>query len=535
MRAFSDETQALIDEIAGHATDRSDPRTALGSIVRDGDPWVIPRIIGLVLDERRDVAEAAGDAVAALRQHVGVRDLGLFDRAFRGLPEWGHPLNMRWTRLRPDALRALASLRAGPVLLQLAMCHADGFVREEAIRRSATCADGSEVGFLLVRANDWVKPIRELAQAALRARLRVENIPDLVAALPLLDAMHGWGRLGGRAIVDEIEELLARPSAVPALVAATRSPDRRARRGAYRRLLDGAQLSLDETRDLFASALRDRDTRLGAWAAHRLVDAPANLFASFRDPLLRHRVASVRFGAAHRLTSAGQPLPWRELLVDPHPDLRALAQRVALDDGGEPDSEYRARLHSSQGALLGVALVGLSETGGPADETIVRGFLQHARAVVRRSALVALAGFDAGDVPQLALTALLDESPAVNRTARDLLLAKPPLLRGSDVWSVFTRASTTAGKRAALAVLAALGYWERLVYLLRAFETNDEVLRANVDAYLMRWWRRASQIFDAPSASVAAELRELLGASSLSASWRDGLRRVVEARAQPGG
>lgn len=80
-------------------------------------------------------------------------------------------------------------------------------MREEAIRRSATSADGSEIPFLLLRSNDWVKPVREAAQSALRARLAPAHVPDLVKALPMLDAMHRWGRLGSSNIVDDIEQL----------------------------------------------------------------------------------------------------------------------------------------------------------------------------------------------------------------------------------------------------------------------------------------------------------------------------------------
>ncbi|MBS1122187.1 MAG: hypothetical protein H6Q90_4415 [Deltaproteobacteria bacterium] len=561
MQALTADTLALIDELYRLANEhtwfsgsraRADAITSLLQRIADtGEPLAIPRIISLTLDSRLEIAEAAGQSVRKLRELVNVRGLSMFDRAFRDLSPGTHPESARWRDMRPTDLRTVAALGAGPTLLQLAMCHPSGYVREEAIRTFATCADGSEVAFLLLRANDWVTPVRDLAQTALRARLGAEHIPDLVAALPILDAMHRWARLGSTKLIDEIEQALRDPSAAPGLLVALRSPDRFIRRGAYRRLLERDQLQVSDERpragdsqapfpspadtprskeDIFVFAMRDPDPAIRAWAGRWLIAADDAVFAPLAAQLLRSRLGAVRFGAAQRLIAAGSPLPWSDLLLDPHAGVRALAQQAALEAGKDPDVEYRARLASSQGARLGMVLVGLSETGGPGDATLVRGYLRNDRPAVRKSALHALANFKVDDVVELALAALLDETSSVTRAARDLLLARITSVRGADVWSMFITTSSGPGKRAALAVISHRDFWESLPSLLRAFDASDETLRPRIQLYVTRWLARQTRIFVPPPASLANELPELIRDSRLPDHVRRELVGVLEAR-----
>ncbi|MGE0867544.1 MAG: hypothetical protein AB7P03_03215 [Kofleriaceae bacterium] len=550
MRALSKTTVAIIDELHRVAAERSwfragRDKTAteiaalLQQIADAREPLAIPRIISLTLDNRREFAEATGETVKSLRQLVSSRDLSFFDRALRDVSPWMHPETARWHEMGVSDLRTIAALRTGPTLLQLAMCHPSGYVREEALRRSATAADGSEIGFLLLRTNDWVTPVRDLAHSALRARLTIEHVHDLLAALPILDAMPHWSRTGATRIIDDIEALLRDSRSVGALVAALTSPDRFVRRGAYRRLLEHGQLTLDASASsgpyrtdhraphslapIIAAALHDRDAAIRSWAGRWLASATEDLFVSFSADLLRSRLGSIRFEATQRLLALGRSIPWRDQLLDSHAGLRALAQGAALDAGTSPDDEYRARLEATAGVRLGLGLVGLGETGGSGDVEIVRDFLRNDRPVVRRSALLALGRLKVDDVVALSLSALFDESPTVTRAARELLLARISSLSAHEVWSTFTRTKSTAGKKAALAVLAGLGFWESVPHLIRA--TRDDTVKQIAARYMERWFLRQNRSFVAPSSALAAEIRSALAEVHVS----DGLRRDVAA------
>src|SRR2546429_545057 len=106
MRALSEQTRNLIDELYQLVRERTWPlnRAAhveavaelLARIASSAEPLAVPRIISLVLDGRREIAEATARAVRQLRKSVGIRDLVLFDRAFRDLSPYMHPESARW-------------------------------------------------------------------------------------------------------------------------------------------------------------------------------------------------------------------------------------------------------------------------------------------------------------------------------------------------------------------------------------------------------------------------------------------------------
>ncbi|HEY0483535.1 MAG TPA: hypothetical protein VGD37_38720 [Kofleriaceae bacterium] len=564
MRALSPNTAKLLDELERLAhvrVQRPGQDAQVGAIVAllDGlantaEPLAIPRIISLVLDRHREVAEAAGRAVARLRRAVKIRDLGLFDRAFRGVSTYAHPVAVTWRFLRPADLQSVATLTTAATILQLAMCHPSGYVREEAIRRSAACADGSEIAFLLLRVNDWVEPVQNLARAVLRTRLGVDAIPHLVAALPLIDEMRRWGRLGGNRILEEIDAALGGHAALPALYDALSASDRLVRLGAFRRLLarDPAELGgrggaeapgapyrgvrlVRFRHEIVEAALRDPDPAIHAWAARWSLAAGDDVFVPLSGRLVHDRLGSVRLGVVQRLIAHGSPWPWRELLLDRQAGVRALAQGAALDAGTDPADEYRGWRSSSHAGVLGIALLGLGETGGPDDAELVRAHLADRRPAVRRRALQALCNFQVDDAIALCLAALADDSPGVTHTARDLLLARVTSVPPARVWSVFEQLTTTWGQSDALAVLSATGYWDGLPYLLRACNASGGAAKVRARRYLEARLARRHRVFTAPPPPTADAIRSALANPAFSDELRREIHGVLDTRIRGAG
>lgn len=556
MRALSESTLASIQELyafAGKGAPLAPLEARLQAIGDAGEPLALPRMISFALDPRRDLAEAAGRTAARLLERVALTDLGFLDRAFRELSPYLHPEAEAWQRMGPDELRSVAALSSGAALLQLAMCHPSGYVRAEAIRRSAVCADGSEIALLLVRSNDWVEPVRALALAALRVRLDAAHVPDFVAALPLIDTMRSWGRGISTDIVDEIDALLRQPGGISALVAALASPDRLVRRAAYRRLAEHDRpvpsSSLPDphaggpyrqpgvlartTHAVVASAMRDPDPSIRTWAGRWMLAARSDVFLGAADELVRSRTGAIRLGAMQRLRALGAPVPWAALLADRHAGVRGLAQEIALDAGADPDAAYRGQLDALGGGRLAAVLLGLSETGGPGDADLVRRYLASEPPVVRASALRALANFEADDLVALALAALDDESLSMLRVAREVLLAHMPSLHAEAVWSRFLELSSAAGRAVALDVLASVGHWEGLPYLLRAFAVGDAATQQLVVRRVERWLGSGTVVFVSVAPALAAELLHLLAASTLPGELRGQLVQIVEARTRP--
>ena len=128
-----------------------------------GDPVAIPDLALLLLDHNHSVATAAAATIAILTKSLHLSGLKWLDEAMRVRSpyKWMYP--NPWAELRQGGLGRLQKLGANSVFaLGLASFHFSGYVREEALRKLAEIRDGSELPYLLLRLNDWVKPVREL-------------------------------------------------------------------------------------------------------------------------------------------------------------------------------------------------------------------------------------------------------------------------------------------------------------------------------------------------------------------------------------
>ncbi len=294
----TEETAALVAELFAQLGQRSwwsgrPAAMGINALLRQigdrGEAGALPLLVPVLLDGRAEVTNAASEVIRELRARLRPHLVPALDQQCRddGSLRAAEPA---WEMLAPSDLATLARRPAGAVALQIAMCHRNGFVREAAIRLVATCADGQELPFLLLRSRDWVAPVAAVATAAVRARLTAAHVDDLVAALPIVEAQRQWRRFVADPLLPEIDRLLATPVGRLALVRGLASPDRATRRAAYRHLLGpgpgGTQAANDPSLgELFERALTDADPAIRTWAARLLLDGDDASFPEVGAPV----------------------------------------------------------------------------------------------------------------------------------------------------------------------------------------------------------------------------------------------------------
>ncbi len=527
--AISPATHELIDDVVRVAGERvwpwrraallSDMEEKLREVGASGQWLAMPRLVPLACCGRRELADIAALSIGDLLRSVRMADLGVVDRALRQLAECSEHYGA-WAALKPAALDALSGVVEASAVLQVAMCHRSGYVRERAVRLAAAESDGVDVPMLLLRANDWVEPVRVAATEVLRAQLRPDRASHFVAALPLLERMRGWERIDDVSIVDEIDAFVASEAAAKALREGLAARGRDERFACCRRV---AELGGRDAYDVLRGAAGDRDPAISHWAARTLCEADEPVFLSSAELLLGHRTGSVRHAAAWRLVSLGQPLPWNHLLFDRHAGVRAIAQQLAAKAGVDPADEYRRALAAGSGAERAATISGLGETGGADDVALVGGVANDASPRVRVAVLRTLARLAADDVSARCVAALGDPSPSVCHAGRELLLMRPGAVAPSVLWRALASAPTPAGKRDALTVLAAGDYWETAPYILRAAAGEDALVRARAEHHLEQWIARRTRVFTSPRAETALAIRDALGLPGLA----EGVRRRV--------
>ncbi len=453
-------------------------------------------MFGWLGGSKTDIVEsiASGRAILARSGPAGLPrfDASLRDRSLTA-PDWFPAL----FSIRPRDVLGLArrsgDTEAAAVILA---AHPSGWVRQAALPLLEECATPLSVGMLVLRAGDWVDPIRLDARSRLATVLENADERTRVRVLPALASL---ARSDTRA-TDFATELLALLTArlrVAALIDALTDADRRVRRTAARMLA-----ARGEAGSAVDVALR-QDDPVTAWIValaateHTPSQAlSAQLFASKHPRLRRLGLAGlIDLGGNVAIEAASGGL------FDRHRDVRHVAQEHLTRAGSDVRSIYGKALDSSPNAIVGVA-----ETGRADDISLVVPYVVHPVARVRRAIALMIATRGEGRHRETLLQLASDSSRRVARAAITALVSSHPTSTELDaLWSL------VVAEPAAVIVPRAFTLLDRWTQLRFAFRGIGTGVASEAGARLlddvMRHWNTS---FVAPRAQDAPELTALL-------------------------
>ncbi|MCS7477424.1 hypothetical protein ACFFQW_22020 [Umezawaea endophytica] len=385
-----------------------------------------------------------------------------------------------------DVLEARrATGRAGALDRVLAACDRRGWAREAAVVDIVERGESPQA--LALRAADRVPKVRDRARAACEPLL---DSPSVVEVAPVAFALRDHPL--GAWLAERVESALR--SATPAVLAVAReAADVPARRFAYDVALERGILDLDA---VLRGALRGEDRPIRV----RCAEAATRLAADVDDVrvLLTCRAACVRAAAVRAI---GQEEHAVAALTDRSARVRTVA-RSLVDD---PAAHCRARLPE--------ALLGLGETGVPADADLVRPWLAHPSSRVRADAVHALLRLGAVDVTRFEAM-LTDPSGAVTRAVTRALRRHAEALDQDRLVDLLLSDARNV-RTAAYRLLVASDAWHRLLADL-VLVARDPERRVRAAADLRVWLSDARQTASPPP--NAADLRRALGAAE---PWLD--------------
>ncbi|WP_405737773.1 hypothetical protein OG885_32180 [Streptomyces sp. NBC_00028] len=407
---------------------------------------------------------------------------------------------LRWHRTwEPEGTqrrrRWFAALRHPDTLdesrLALALCHRDGRVREAAVERVPSFP--ALLPLVVVRAADWVEPVREKAREVLRGML---TVADAVALAPLIllvgrraRGVYGVGLLGealGGASLERLDPLLT-------------AQDRAVRRYAHRLAVANGLFSPTE---LARVAAHDDDTVLQDLCADAALAAVARdgVDEDVLEPLLGARNPRARAAGVTALRRAGLPEGAVEFLGDRSGRVRACARYVVRQYAGDPAAWYRERC-AGPGVTPG-AVSGLAECGERGDAEVLWGLTSHSVPAVRARAVAGLRALDVSDVARF--TELLDDpDPGV---VREATLALVPSARALDAGWLMERLADRRSRAVRVSAFRLLDRHGGIVRLRAAVALIDDP-----DEKLRHWARQSVQRWH-PTADVplgSAEVGEL--------------------------
>jgi HEAT repeat protein len=464
------------------------------------EPAAIPDLAPLLLDRNEDIAQATARVVSQLGALLSPAEFPWLDQVMRERSpyRWSYP--SAWAELKPSQLNEVQELsKASAFPLGLASFHFNGYIREEALRRLGDVFNGAELPFLLLRLNDWVPQVRSTAEGFIRARLKGNYAHFFINNLALITRLRSTHRGRKQAVIEAIETLLKTEDGRHAVIAGMDSSDTQVKRECYRLAL---RSNLDQ-HSVVEKALNEAAPEIRRWGAENLASVPESTASEALLSRLRaDRLPAVRRHAlqisCERTPEAARP--WLDhALLDSHPAVRGYAQSHLGKLGANTRQFYVDALGRSDPRNLYSAISGLGETGCSADVDLILPYLSQERSKVRRATIRSLARLQANGFTDLFVQYLSDATASVSREAMKALGKRVHVLEGERIWHVFTDAASTHSRRNALFLIAHLGKWESISYLIEALCTEDEQLKELAKKYVRRWQWQFNRSFTTPT------------------------------------
>ncbi len=487
---------ALMEPLPGMADRRMD---ALRRAFALDVPATLPRLAPLVFAPQEEVAGLAEVETERLIATMKSWEFAALDRELR---LWASPL--RDVVGMVDLTRAVRRSSRQPLLLGLASCHPDGRVRATAMHTAEQWDVDLPLPFTLVRLDDWVQPVRRLARGRVLQRLGLEHVPQLVAALPLMEALAARRRVARDKTLRWVEQLLRDPAARSSLWEGLASDETAVRRSCVELLAESDDVDLVRMLEVACS---DPDPVI----AGRAADAVLAGVTGVPDALLASPNAPVRARALLRaatLPPAESLGPLQAALLDPRRSVREIAVHHLREGGAEGiAARYKAVIARADGERRRAAIAGLGETGEPGDGEVLLPFLElEVPPGTSRAAVSALARLDTRGRSALFVDLLDDPRRGVSREATRALLSPRAVVPEPRLWELVTEAKTAHGSRNAFRIVARGGRWRRVARMLVGADSTDPWIAQQALAGLERWCGASIAYGQVPASKTDAAL-----------------------------
>lgn len=515
MRRLSAESYRLLGQIQTSPTlwqrlsaDWRPTSQALARLAGSGDYAAVPYLLPYLRHPHRDAALAASEAIHRLLAATPDEDLPWLDQEIRHLGNWRGDA---WSRLQPKEVSTIASAADYQTsMLGVLSSHPNGLVREAAIRQIAGSGERAGLRFLLVRMNDWVKPIRTLAGEVVQSWLVEGPLNPFLAHSYLVLRLEDCGRCEEAPIARQLLERLLQSGGEHVLLELVRHGDPRVRR---RWFASAIEIPGSHLPHLVRAGLESDDVVIQSRAARKVRLALHG--EALRDALsvmLRARFVAVRQQALLVLVKdfpETAPQRLQEALLDRSASLRELARfylrRMAPLDAVE---FYRqALLKRSQ---VPVALRGLGETGTERDVPELVRHLSSTSPAERKAAAEGIAKLAGDEYAETMWGLLVDDQPGVVKNAQKWLSGKMHLVELRRVHDVLLKDGRLHVRLAVLALLDQAESWEGLPYLLQAAAGSDIVAEKARSSIAKRY----NRLFTRPSREQLERIHKALAESA---------------------
>jgi len=510
---------------------------AINDITAESHPIVVLGLAPLVLRSDPEAANTAVRVIYQLFQRIDESGILWIAREARHFGVSNNSWFNSWAELRqPDVPNLDTFGEASLGLMCLCSVHANGYVRQESVERLGKYSGPLSMAFLLLRMNDWVRPVRGVARITVLGRLYEARQGDrgrfdeLLQNLGLAQNIERWGREDNGVIREAIESTLASQPVNEMLAQANKTKVGARQLRLFRRAL---QHHPEARQEILERGLTARNGAVRFWAAREAIRClSSEELSQFIGAMQQDSLAIIRYEAVFALATKLHPNDQSILipfLVDPSPDVRFLAAYYLEKLKFDVRNHYLEILNQVSGPALAAVIAAIGTRGKPGDEQLIKQFCEHSDVAVRSAAVFARGKLQRDTDVSWILVALRDSHKLVVREAARQLEARVHIItpRVFDDWLASeTRISM---RRQALRIGAKMERWEALGFLLRIAAQEDPALHYDVEREMRRWLQQFVDWYATPNSEQLQMLERALIATRqiLPESWRETLTHIL--------
>ena len=358
-------------------------------------------------------------------------------------------------------------------VLRLGTFHPNGYFREKCICKLRE--DNESVKFVLLRLNDWVEPVRAVAETVVWNWIPKLNVEELVACLPYLDKAKQGRRKDSKMfqkleayVADWIEKQLQKVN-----LQNLKKYELKARKYLYRILLERNLLSKEEVQGVLN---REKNGQCQAMLMTMLLNH-YELSVEELDALLKYKSKIVQRKALEQkyniirnywdgleqmlLSSSASVRGQVAYILQKHTEINVVAY-------------YTERLETPYKKMC---ILGIGEYGNAEDVNMLLKYLEDSEVGIVKSTLRAISRLWGTEASEIFWKYLQDERPVVQRAAFREISANHISFGAKQVYELFVQTDSPLLKEKLAYQFLRERAWERLPYVLRLFWYEEEDVR----------------------------------------------------------
>lgn len=468
----------------------------LNSLKPYADLADIEYVYPLVFDKDTELASAAARVVAEIMRKVQGKN-------------WNNVYDtVKYVKVEFEGIVNLLKFPADISihLLGIASLNSNGYIREKAIRNFSKVSSSSAIPYILLRLNDWVLPVRSLAEYMLKNILTLDNVDAFIDNSYLINKLQNVLRANLLNTSELIVDYLKDDSIKSKIKSNLRHPQVKARLFCYMLLRES--ISSDE--DIINSALKDKSFEIKIWLVEAIkrLDSDQRIYSVGK--LLNDKTAKVVTSVLRNFEDIVY-LEFKDVLeklvTDNRASVRDEARFIAKKYSLIKDFPEYYKKQLSENPTPGM-LLGLGETGCKSDFALVSSFYTSENAKIKLAAITAMWKISKDEAINYVLKELDSEIPKIKKTAKKIILGSrmPQVIYEMKTYMESDRSDI---RLFALKAICRYGGWRALEAILFAVSNWQNQEKNKAISFLDDWLIKSASLYTRPDSTTYNNITRL--------------------------